>query len=307
MWDLRLKQEAREYIQESSGIPTGTSWQDLKDLAEDALKLQTEMHQDFLGTYSEEVGEGIDEEPSDAMEEEPSVSAYVETRARLISEFLAMLADQRADVTKFREEALGGRLLSADEARTMEAPGEVQEDLRKLGSALASDYLGWEEEEAIWYVVTGEAPRLRPIKITGRGKFRQEYVPFQARFTLTILPWVPAKEVGRVYRTIQQQWLKEKSRETGLRVFEVGAFVLERLRLEGDRDSWQAWFKQWNQIHPDKKFKTWRHFREYCARGQNKALPNYEFPASKPRPEMQAEIERFKERLKYYMSGSNQF
>jgi hypothetical protein len=222
-------------------------------------------------------------------ESTPKVGEYVSARAKAVSEFLAMLADQRPDVTEFRRKALGERLLASEEARaTVGAAGTVAEEVRKLGARLAGDYLGWDEEGAVWYVLTGEAPQLRPITIRGRGKFRGQYTRFQHSVTLTVLPWVPAKEVERVYRNVQQQVLDEASRETGPRILEVAQFVWERLRLDGERESWKAWFELWNRKHPDKKFKTWRNFREYCARGHDEALPLYKFPEPKPSPEMQA-------------------
>jgi hypothetical protein len=240
-------------------------------------------------------------------ESTPKVGEYVSARAKAISEFLAMLADQRPDVAEFRRKSLGGRLFAPEEARAIVgAPGTVAEEARKLGARLTDDYLGWDEEGAVRYVLTGEAPQLRPIKIRGRGKFRNGMRPFQHSVTLTVLPWVPAKEVERVYRNVQQEVLEETSRETGARILEVTQFVWEQLRLDGERESWKLWFERWNLKHPDKKFKTWRNFYEYCVRGAKAALPNYAFPEPLAPPELRAQHDAFVERLKDSLSGRPQ-
>lgn len=122
-------------------------------------------------------------------------------------------------------------------------------------------------------------------------------MPFQHSTTLTVLPWVPASEVERVYRNIQQQVLREKPRESGLRILEVAQFVTERVRMDGTRNAWEQWFHEWNRSYPDKQFKTWRHFREYGDRGYKKALPTYLFPEPKPTPEKQEEMDERFQRL----------
>jgi hypothetical protein len=220
-----------------------------------------------------------EEESTSVIEPEPSPSDYVSARASALSEFLAMLADSRPDVAEYREKVLGGRLLSPEEAEAIvNAVEDRQEELQKLSSRLAKDYLGWDEEGAIRYILTGEAPRLRAIKIRGRGKFRGEYRPFQHEVTFSVLPWVSAKEVERIYRNMQRQLLEETSRETGTRILEVARFYWEHLRSQGPMPSWADWAKHWNETYPDKKFPTWRHFREYLTRGAKAALPRYKFP-----------------------------
>jgi hypothetical protein len=258
---------------------------------------------DYLKAYRREMAQTTTEsalddgEAESVIELESPPSGYVTARASAISESWAMLADARPDVTEFREKLLGGRLLSSEEAEAMvSVPEDGQEELRELGSRLAKDYLGWDEKEAMRYVLTGEAPRLQAIKIHHRGKFPSRYRPFQHSVTLTVLPWVPAKEVERVYRNIQRQLLEETSRETGTRILEVARFYCEQLRTRGPMPSWPAWAERWNETHPDKKFPTWRHFREYLARGAKAALPRYKFPELKSSPEVQAKLDESRDR-----------
>jgi hypothetical protein len=228
---------------------------------------------------------------SDEVQEEsmPKVGEYVSGRAKAISESLAAFADGRPDVIEFREKCLSGRLLSAEEASAVvdeseSILGDLRElELRKLGSILANDYYGWDEQGAIWYVLTGTAPRLRPITIRGRGKLpaADGVVPFQHSVALSVLPWVPAKELERAYRTVQEQLLEEKPRETGLRIMEVAQFCWEQHRRTGPMPSWRTYFERWNRTFPEKRFKKWRNFREYFLRGAKAAIPNYKLPELK--------------------------
>ena len=247
---------------------------------------------DYLKAYRREMAQVAAKSVADERQSiqptqlEASQDSYVTARARVISEVWTALADERPDVTEFRQEALNGRLLQPEEARAVvDTPGGVLDELRelelrKLGSILANDYYGWDEGGAIWYVLTGETPRLRPVRMRAHGKSPVEhYVPFQYDLTLSVLPWVPAKEVERAYRTAQKQLLEETPRETGVRILEVVQFWWEQFRTRGPMPSWPAWFELWNQAHPDKKFKKWRNFREYVFRGTKEARPQYKrFP-----------------------------
>jgi hypothetical protein len=183
--------------------------------------------------------------------------------------------------------------------------------LGKLGTILASDYVGWSEEEAIWYVLTGETPRLRPVRIRGRGKPPNEHRPFQHEVTLTVLPWVPAKQVERAYRNMQKQLLEESSRETGARILEVVQFCWAQFRKTRSTVPWRVYFERWNQAYPDKNFANWRNFREYYLRGITAATPTYKFPEVKPTAEMQEKIRAAKEhwikKLEGYRTISDRF
>jgi hypothetical protein len=53
----------------------------------------------------------------------------------------------------------------------------------------------------------------------------------------------------------------------------------------------------WNNRFPDKRFKTWRNFREYYLRGRKAALPRYKFPEPKPSAEKQQEMRAVEQRI----------
>ena len=246
--------------------------------------------------YNQDGGEVVEELATKGGE-------YIGVRAKVISEAWAGLADARPDVTEFRQSVLDGRLLSSEEAGAIvdtpsDTLGELRAlELRKLGSILANDYYGWNDEGAIWYVLTGKAPRLRPIRMRARGKHPVErYVPLQYDVTISVLPWVPAKEVERAYRSAQKQLLKGTPRETGARILEVVQFGWEQFRTRGPMPSWRAWFELWNQTHPDKKFETWRNFRQYFLRGVREAQPHY---IRFPQPKLPAEEQEMRAAEEY--------
>jgi hypothetical protein len=262
----------------------------------DAVPYGGSRHPARKGEYNQDGGDVVEELT-------PKGGEYISMRAKVISEVWAALADERPDVTEFRQSVLDERLLSSKEASAIaDAPSDTLDEpraleLRKLGSILANDYYGWDDEGAIWYVLTGKAPRLRPIRMRARGKHPVEsYVPLQYDVSFSVLPWVPAKEVERAYRSAQKQLLKGMPRETGVRILEVVQFWWEQYRTRGPMPSWRAWFELWNQTHPSKKFATWRNFRQYFDRGTREAQPHY---IRFPQPKLSAEEQEMRAAEEY--------
>lgn len=264
------------------------------------LKALVREELNFLREYRREISRKVVESSSNNVEGSPPMKlemahgSYVGKRAEVISEVWAALADDRPDVSEYRQTVLNGNSMSPEEATIVaDAPeaalGELRAlELDKLGSILANDYYGWDKEGAIWYVLTSEAPRMRPIRIRARGKAPVErYVPFQYDVTFSVLPWVPAEEVENAYRSVQRQLLERSQRKTAPRtsprVLEVVQFWWKRFRTDGHGSSWRGICELWNGAHPDKKFKTWRAFRTYFIRGTKDAQPTYvRFPQPMP-------------------------
>jgi hypothetical protein len=66
---------------------------------------------------------------------------------------------------------------------------------------------------------------------------------------------------------------------------EVTRFVWERERLYDNRKPrpWTAWWKQWNDEHPEDGFKTASNFRTYFVRGKEAVEHlNFDWPDVKP-------------------------
>lgn len=276
----------RDYFegQLEEGRGEHANFQSLKELFREILPMLKEHRNEITQRVVE--SSSIDREVPPPVELSRTHGSYVSKRAEAISEVWAALADDRPDVTEYRQAVLRGSAMSPEEAtKVVAAPEAVLGELRaleldKLGSILANDYYGWDKQGAVWYVLTGEAPRLRPVRIRARGKAPVAHqVPFQYDVTFSVLPWVPAEEVENAYRTVQGQLLdgplRKSAPRTGARVLEVVQFWWERFRANGQMPSWPDSCELWNLTHPEKKFKTWRSFRTYFFRGTKEAQPTY--------------------------------
>lgn len=160
-------------------------------------------------------------------------------------------------------------------------PGSVIDELYDLSVALAGA-LDWplassgnltgmrpRSESAAWFVLTGEAPQVRPIQARWGTKQGSTQLNPQWRIQLTIPPWLPEEEVLRALRTLRRQRSKGRHMPKTEIPLEVARFVWERERLDGYREPapWTEWVERWNEEHPGHRFKTASHFRTYFFRG----------------------------------------
>lgn len=116
-----------------------------------------------------------------------------------------------------------------------------------------------------------EAETLR----TGRRPERSEVDPFRvsvtyqtpgegarrARISFTLEPWVSTKEVGRVYKHLQEQILGGDNRQTKVANLRLLRFVDEQTRETGQRPPWRTLMAAWNEKEPDHRQEDVRSFR----------------------------------------------
>lgn len=172
-------------------------------------------------------------------------------------------------------------------------PGSVVDELYDISVELASSF-DWPQaagdnfsgtrprsETAAWFVLTGEAPQVRPIEARWETKQGSTHLNPQWRIRLTIPPWLPEEEVLRAFRRLRKDRPQGRKLPKTARPLEVACFVWERERLDGYREPapWKAWFERWNEEHPGHRFKTAGNFQEYFFRGNTavKSL-NFEWP-----------------------------
>lgn len=162
-------------------------------------------------------------------------------------------------------------------------PGSVVDELYDLSIELAGafDWPGGTKgnltgtrprsESAAWFVLTGEAPQVRPIEARWEEKYGSTHVNSQWRIQLTIPPWLPEEEVLRAFRTLRRQRPEGRQMPKTAKPLDVARFVYERDRLDEYRDSapWTKWVEQWNDEHPGHRFRTASHFRTYFLRGDS--------------------------------------
>jgi len=231
-------------------------------------------------------------------------------RAEAFAEVAAVLADKNPKVSGFRRMHLNDRLCTDEEARIFldercngplpvkHGTNAVARKLWKLAEKLSRTYL-WREDDAVWFVLTGHAPSVRPIEVRAVvtppqdeaiGRIPSEYHPNTARITVTADAWVNAKEVARAFRDTQQQILagSDAAGPTPERTLEVVRFVARRMRECGEED-WGTRWSIWNKTRPeDWRYQSKDTFQQTFERFMEGVvyrtyqLPNYGAPKKTP-------------------------
>jgi hypothetical protein len=198
-------------------------------------------------------------------------------RAEAFAEVAAVLADNHPRVKRFRRIQLRNRLLTDEEARAFldqrcggplpvkRGTNAVARRLWKLAERLSKTYL-WREEDAVWFVLTGHAPPVRPLEVRGYitppqhmaiGRIPREYRPHTARITIAADAWLNVKEVTRAFRDAQRQILAggDAAGPTPERTLEVVRFVARRMRERGEENwgevDWGTYWRAWKKVCPE--------------------------------------------------------
>ncbi len=174
----------------------------------------------------------------------------------------------------------------------------VARKLWKLAERLSKTYL-WREEDAVWFVLTGHAPSVRPLEVRGYitppqhmaiGRIPREYHPYTARITITADAWLNVKEVTRAFRDAQRQILAggDAAGRTPERTLEVVRFVARRIRERGEED-WGTLWRAWNKTCPKGwRYRNERNFKQTYERFVEGVVyreyewPNYRLPEKTP-------------------------
>jgi hypothetical protein len=159
-------------------------------------------------------------------------------------------------------------------------PGSVVDELYDLSVELAEAF-DWplasanvpggirpRSESAAWFVLTGEAPQVRPLKAVWDAKHGSKHLVPQWRIQLEVPPWLPEEEVLRAIRTLKRQRPKGRQMPKVEKTLEVARFVWERERVDGysEPPPWTKWVEQWNIEYPGLRIKSASDFRMYFLR-----------------------------------------
>ena len=118
-----------------------------------------------------------------------------------------------------------------------------------------------------WFVLTGEAPNVRPIDAKWEVK-RGKHLRPQWRIRLTVPVWLPPDEMLRAYRLMQRKLFEGRIRVPDASTLEAARFVWEQERRNGyERPSWPELFRRWNAKYPGAAFKSYNNFQTVCTRG----------------------------------------
>jgi hypothetical protein len=135
-------------------------------------------------------------------------------------------------------------------------PGSVLDELRRRSSRLARMY-GWEEEDMVWLVLTGETPRLGALALKVRKTAGN-----LTTITLTAASWVSAETIEKNYQNVQRQVLVKGNYALSLRSIAVLRFVEKNIRERGKRPPWRELLDHWNRERPEWRYQDYRGLRQ---------------------------------------------
>jgi hypothetical protein len=132
-----------------------------------------------------------------------------------------------------------------------------------------------------WFVLTGEAPNVRPIDARWEQK-RGKHLSPQWRIRLTIPIWLSPDEVLLAYKLMRRRYSEGRIRVPEASTLEAARFVWEQERENGyERPNWPELFRRWNARYPGGAFKNYNNFRTVCVRGI-KAVMKLNLSSPKP-------------------------
>ncbi|MBA2275022.1 MAG: sulfotransferase [Actinobacteria bacterium] len=226
----------------------------------------------------------------------PLLSQPGSDRKEMFSFLLAHEAAKDPEVTSFRGDILGDRLLSLDHSpawiaeqaqkdgagrpdQTLEylggsaSPlrqptneGGVLERLGLLSSKLAEMY-GWDRSQASTFVLTGLSPIASNIRTTTVGG-----VPLSStsRIVLEVNPAVTPRQLSKHYKRARARVTQGKSDDTTNKQRKLAVFVAER--TDGD---WSELMKSWNEEFPKWCYQDAKSFQREAVSSRRLMLDPY--------------------------------
>lgn len=174
-------------------------------------------------------------------------------------------------------------------------PSSVLGEVHGLAHKLAQGY-PWHEEDALWFVLTGEMPIVSPIKM--EQTFTDHFVDVVTEaaegdvlshtygtITLTVEPWMPATTVLRIYRAFQRQMLGGDNRELKDKSLTLLRFVIGHMDEQGRLPTWRILLKEWNMAYPQEAYgDEEQHVRNFARdyRNAEKAIAFPSYRRSRP-------------------------
>jgi hypothetical protein len=232
-----------------------------------------------------------------------SISEEERERALLVIDVQARVAATDTGVQGFRERHLKDGLLAPEDAEQFLQSGERA--LEALGTYLHT-YYGWHRGEAKWWVLTGEKPSARPVRVSHRSAATLD-APGVYLITVEAPPWISPETFQGAFAEMRRRMHAERKPPVA-RSLRVVRFV-ERLRNNPDTCSkssltFKEMCQRWNEENPDEAFSKPRSFErayqrtaDIPTRQYNTEIEREETPElRRQRARMQKEEERFRER-----------
>lgn len=187
----------------------------------------------------------------------PEITDAERERASLMTEAQVRVASTDPRVESFRRRYLSDGPLLAERA---EAFLEAQDtpELDALAGHLQT-FHGWHKGEATWWVLTGEPPGSRPVKVSYRSA-TSWYSPDLYLITIEAPPWISPETFQGAFAEMRRRMQTER-KPPEARTIRVVRFV-EALRHDpaSKRLTFAEMWRRWNQTHHDEAFPKPRTF-----------------------------------------------
>jgi hypothetical protein len=156
--------------------------------------------------------------------------------------------------------------------------GSPLERLRQLAADVAPAY-GWDDPQAVMFVLTGTAPLINPIRVsTPSALFRDGmFHPWARRVTIEVDPALSPEIVERAYRKARTEAGLAHTRVLSDKHAELSAFCTQR-----EHQRWSQRFKDWNRTHQRWRYENESNFRRDAIRATLRLLNPNELPGSTP-------------------------
>src|SRR5215216_5628760 len=171
--------------------------------------------------------------------------------------------------------------------RTLVLSGSVLGDLVSKARELLRHY-PWFEEDAVWFLLTGEAPYVAPMTMRAKFSGRNTFLPYPngnykyGLIALTIEPWISAETVKGVYQDLQRQFLGKVNRPIEEKNRALVSFVRDKvgtvsLTAPEKRKLSKKLVAEWDQLHPEWHYgrDTRTFWRDFGLTMKSIALPDY--------------------------------
>lgn len=299
-WAILLESgEIREFLEGRM------DWNNLREYAESIIKNQRRYERELRKKWrlSPETEEDNSEDSSSHTNPKASGQAFSvelpereKKRAAVLLEIQVRRAAEHPAVVVFRDERLGGRLLSAEEAEeqffTPGVPHTTDESLAALGRRLQK-YYGWHPGDACWWTLTGESPAVRPLEVSFFDSV-SDHGPSYGKITLHVAPWVPAEEVKKAVIGARDKMRSDEGPGTvGEKRLEVLRFVEEECAKRGYWPGSEVLLQVWNRKYPRWSYPKYRPFLKAYRETRKEVLyPVYHAPSRAKTPNIERQESR---------------
>jgi len=252
---------------------------------------------------AEDAKEGADSEAHSAPFAVCLTDAEYE-RSLLLIETQARVAAKDPRVEKFRERHCSDGLLSAEGAEAFlespDAPG-----LETLAGHLQR-FHGWHKGEAAWWVLTGEAPNCRPVKVSYRAA-ESWHSPDLYLITIEAPPWISPTTFQGAFAEMRRRMHAERKSPEARSVRVVRFVEMLRNGLATENLAFREMCRRWNKKNPDEAFSKSRTFetvyrriagilnRQYNTETEREETPELSRQRARRNKETRALRERFAE------------